>query len=416
MPPESSTEPLPIGAPDRGSGPARADGDDVGAALAVGAGLVIGAGIAAAFWMMNPPYRHRWMLADLEVYRAAGRALAHGHSVYGPYVARQLTLDLPFIYPPIAAGFALPFTAMPAAVAAVVWTGATVALLAVIVRLCCARVVESGPRALAVGTAAALALAPVQEHLRFGQVGIVLLACVVVDCLGEHRRIPAGILTGLATAVKLVPGIFVPYLWFTGRRRAAGLAIVTFAVCFLAGAVVAPSDSQRFWTDEVFSPVSTTFFSNQSLQGMLARAIGPWLPVWVLAVVAVGGFGLHAGVAASRSGDERRGVAIVAIVGALVSPISWIHHLVAVIPALGVLADRARTPRQVAAVTAIALILVARVPYVGQNWLGGHGVLAGAVVDAYGLLLLGLLLHLGRLQPAAGAAQASPPRSTSKAW
>ncbi len=53
----------------------------------VSAVVLTGAGVACAFWMFHPtPVRHRWDLGDLAVYRAAGRAITHGHSVYGSYV------------------------------------------------------------------------------------------------------------------------------------------------------------------------------------------------------------------------------------------------------------------------------------------------------------------------------------------
>ena len=147
-------------------------------------------------------------------------------------------------------GFALPLALPPASVAAIAWTAATVALLVVVVRLCFAPIVDRYGRPGLVGaTAAMLALTPVQEHLRFGQVGMVLLACVVVDCLAPTRRIPTGVLTGIAAAVKLVPGIFVPYLWATGRRRAAVTAIVAFGTATFVGAIVAPADSWRFWSE-----------------------------------------------------------------------------------------------------------------------------------------------------------------------
>ena len=55
-----------------------------------------------------------------------------------------------------------------------------------------------------------------------------------------------------------------------------------------------------FWTDKMFQPTSPTFFSNQSLEGMLQRAIGPWHPVWLLAVLLTAGFGLWRAAVASR--------------------------------------------------------------------------------------------------------------------
>ena len=180
----------------------------------------------------------------------------------------------------------------------------------------------------------------------------------------------------------------------TGRRRAAGIAVAVFAGATALGALVAPGDSRRFWTEKVFEPTSPSFFSNQSLQGMLLRSVGPWRPLWALTAIAVLGFGLAAGIAASRAGDERRGVALVALTAALVSPISWIHHLVCVIPAFGVLTERARTPRRVVALGAFALFFTARLPYLGHDVMS-RGPVAVVITDAYGLALIGLLVGLG---------------------
>jgi len=376
------------------SDPPRVHAAPADRALAVGAVVVILAGIGTAVWMMHPPRAHRWSLIDLDVYRAAGRALWHHRSLYGPYVAEQLVVPLPFIYPPFAAILALPATALPGAGAAIAWTALTVLLLAYVVRRCFAPAIEAhGPIAWFLATAAMLALTPVQEHLRFGQVGIPLLACVVADCLGPRRR-PTGALTGLAAAVKLVPGLFVPYLLLTGRRRAAATAVGVFALAATLGTVVAPADSERFWTDRVFTPTSPGFFSNQSLQGMLIRSIAPWRPVWIVTVLVTGAFGLAAATFASRSGDERRGVALVALTAALVSPISWIHHLVWLIPAFGVLTERVRTRRAAVGLTALALFCSARVPYLGHDFLG-PGAFGALVTDAYGFVTLGLLVYLG---------------------
>ena len=46
----------------------------------------------------------------------------------------------------------------------------------------------------------------------------------MLDCAVREPRWPRGALIGLATAIKLVPGVFIVYLLITGRRRAAGVA------------------------------------------------------------------------------------------------------------------------------------------------------------------------------------------------
>ena len=58
---------------------------------------------------------------------------------------------------------------------------------------------------------------------------IFLVALCLVDCAAERPRWPRGALIGLATAIKLVPGVFIIYLLITGRRKAAGVSALTFA-------------------------------------------------------------------------------------------------------------------------------------------------------------------------------------------
>jgi alpha-1,2-mannosyltransferase len=374
----------------------------------VGALVLFVAGILCAIWMLHPvPNQWRWQLADLEVYRVAAKAITGGHSVYGSYVHDHLAVKLPFIYPPISAVLAIPLSWTSREVASWLWTAITVVSLAVVVRISFAKVLDrygrALPIALGIAVLATAALAPVEDHLRFGQVGIPLMALCVLDCTSARPRWPRGMLVGLATAFKLVPGIFIPYLALTRRGKAAGVAIATFVVLSIGGFVFAFSDSWKFWTDKMFAPTSPKFFTNQSLQGMLMRVGGPWRLFWVAAVAVVLVFGLWRAAAASIGGDELRGIAITGMIGVLVSPISWIHHLVWIIPALGVILGKGTDRKRVIATFLLAAAFVARLPYVGNDELHGTGLLAAVLEDAYGLVCLGVFVYLTDAIPLARA-------------
>lgn len=343
------------------------------------------------------------------MYRAAADAVLHRESVFGDYVRDQLRLPLPFIYPPIAAVLAVPLTLVGETSANLLWTAATVALLAWATRVCFAAFLARHRRAAAwlLLTGAMLALTPVEDHLRFGQVGIPLMALCLADCTATRPRWPRGALVGLAAAVKLVPAIFVPYLWLSGRRRAAITATATFAALSLAGFVVAPSDSWRFWTDKLFEPTSPDFYTNQSLQGVLRRAIAPWPSVWIPVAVSVALFGLARAAAAARAGDELRGLAITGLVGVLVSPVSWIHHLVWVVPALAVILGDGIDRRRVAAAFTVSALFTGRLVYLGAEEMYSHGFLAVMLRESYGLLCVGLFVYLTGAIPLARRALAT---------
>src|SRR4029078_10185591 len=89
-----------------------------------------------------------------------------------------------------------------------------------------------------------------------------------------------GLRTGVAAAVKLVPLIFIPHLFLTGKRAAAARALVVFAGLQGLALPIAPQDS-TYWTSSLFKtgrigPVQQPY--NQSLDGLMTRLTGaaPW--------------------------------------------------------------------------------------------------------------------------------------------
>ncbi len=347
---------------------------------------------------------------DFAVYRAAGSAVVHHESLFGPWIGQHLDHPLPFTYPPLAAVFAVPFALIGNRLGYALWNAASIVALVFVVRATTKPIVRrfSSPGlALAVVCAIAMALTPVQDEIGFGQVGIVLMAMCLFDCAQPRTRWPRGLLVGAATAIKLVPGVFIPYLWLSGRRRAAVVATATFAVLSLGGAAVMPADSKTFWTSRVFDNGrvgSSGYVSNQSLNGMLARAFGShvhllWHLVWFMLAAATAGFGLRRAALASRRGQELLGIALAALVGVLVSPVSWIHHLVWIAPVLAVLVGDATDRRRVTLAASIAMLFALRLPYLGDNippaWHVGW--IAALLRDSYGLLCMYLLFALARL-------------------
>jgi alpha-1,2-mannosyltransferase len=352
---------------------------------------------------------------DFDVYRAAGRAVVHGKSLFGPWLATQLKVPLPFTYPPFAALVAVPFGVLRADVGLVLWDVVSVALLAwVVYTTTRPLMVGRSKLGLVLALAVALALAPVQDALGFGQVGIVLMAMCIYDCTVEHPRVPRGVMIGVATAIKLLPGMFIPYLWFSGRRRAGVVAAATAAGVSLATFIVLPHDSTKYWTSRVFDGNrigNNAYFSNQSLNGMLRRAFGsPVSILWIVLVGVVLAFGLREAVRASRRHQELLGVSLVALVTVLVSPVSWIHHLVWIVVVLAVLAGDGTDRHRVAWTVGVALLFTLRLPYLGDSLANGShpNWFAGLLQDAYGLGCVALLVALPRVvhvdQPASRSA------------
>ncbi len=327
---------------------------------------------------------------DLAVYRIGVRTWLHGGDMYGPLPpAHPGGLVLPFIYPPFAALVLSPLALLPWPVA---WTAMLLLSLVSLVTV--------------VGVPASLLLDRVAQTFWFGQVNLLLMALVAVDCLASPRW-PRGGLVGVAAAIKLTPAAFVLLLVVRRDYRAAGTAGVTFAGAALVGFAVAPASSWQFWTGRaqgLGGLAGSSFASNQAIRGALARwdtlpaavQTGAWLGLCLLVgVLAVAGM--------RRALDAGNLVLAWVVNGALallVSPISWGHHWVYVVPALlGMTAlavhSRGRWWTRAAVVTAVVFVLH---PYhflpMGDGREQGWSWWEHLIGNAYGLLTVAGLLIL----------------------
>ncbi len=175
----------------------------------------------------------------------------------------------------------------------------------------------------------------------FGQINLVLLALVVGDLALPDRIKGKGIGIGLAAGIKLTPLIFIPYLLFTRRLKAAAVSALTFAVTVGLGFALLPHASAVYWGGEFARPGRHFHLENQSLNGVILRLThaGPNAHAyWLVAAVVVGIAGLATSIAASRRGHELLGLVACGATGLLMSPVSWSHHYVYVVPALALAA------------------------------------------------------------------------------
>jgi len=169
-----------------------------------------------------------------------------------------------------------------------------------------------------------------------------------LDCLARRAWWPRGALIGLATAIKLVPGVFIVYLLITGRRKAAAVAGLAFAAWTGLAWLISPANSAAYWTSAIFSsnrlgPNAPT--ANQSLRGILLRAFFPGPPptlLWLGLGLAVAVAGFAAARQSWRLGSAVGGVAITGLLAALLSPVAWVHHYCWIILALGAIAGNGR--------------------------------------------------------------------------
>jgi alpha-1,2-mannosyltransferase len=319
---------------------------------------------------------------DLEVYRFGVQAWLAGGDLYGDLPETAGHIALPFIYPPFAALLMVPLAVVPWVVAWVGLLGLSTLSLGATLYVFARRLWPSGGRggALSVASIAlplalavepgraidfdhpvegrpALGLEPVLQTIEFGQINLVLMALVALDCLVARPKWPRGMLIGIAAAIKLTPAAFVLFFLLRRDYRAAGTAAVSGAVATGIGFVVSPGQSWMFWSDPAGGVSGSPFFTNQTFEAVLVRAgvEGPVrTAVWLL--LSVGLLALAA--PAIRRAPGPLALVTLAAVALLVSPTSWSHHWVWVAPALLVAAATAWEKRS-ATWTAVTLAMAA---------------------------------------------------------
>ena len=141
--------------------------------------------------------------------------------------------------------------------------------------------------------------------------------------------------------------------------------------------LLSPTSSTAYWTKALFKPGRAgrlSFVGNQNLIAAVERLhhglVTDLTLLPVLAAVAAGGLWLAA--LAHRRSSPMLGLLVCAATGLIVSPISWVHHFVWVIPGilwLGLAEDRPRLGVPLAIGTAVLFWIapIWWVPYVGTS-------------------------------------------------
>ena len=326
---------------------------------------------------------------------------------------------LPFTYPPFSALVFAPLHWLPWTLTRVLWHAGSIAALTAIGYLTLRLLGRAGPGAarpinnltgtLLAGTAAAMWLEPVRTNFNYGQINLFLAVLVLAAAVTAKDRL-AGTFVGLAAGIKLVPAVTGVYLLAQRRYAAAVWSVVAFFATVALMLAIIPRETRRYFTALIFDPARTgPIFSaiNQSWRGALSRLAGTdasslWIVVCLL-TVALGGWATWR---ASRSGDRTAALLAVQMIGLLVSPISWSHHWIWVLPVLiwaffGPVAVDRRVrwlagAWLVAAYSYLVPILVAQQAEVPVNSRPGWQTALGFVYPVLGMATLVVVLAVNR--------------------
>lgn len=293
-------------------------------------------------------------MVDLKVYYDGAGHLFDG-TLYDFF---SEPLHLPFTYPTFSALIFTPMVWIPWTVLRVLWQAASFGAIGLMAYSTLKLLGRAGPDArhpvphlrgiVVTVVALGLWLEPVRTTFNYGQINLFLCALLLAGAAsagpaatGRAARrgdFWAGLSVGLAAGVKLTPALSGLYYLLQRRWWAVLWSVVVFAATVAIGWLAAPSETVRFFTALMFDPARTgPIWSaiNQSLRGALSRVQGQdRVGVWLVCAALALALGLWCAWRSLRVGDRTAAFLAVQITALLISPISWSHHWVWVLPLL----------------------------------------------------------------------------------
>ena len=334
---------------------------------------------------------------DLGIYRDAVSTWWHGQSPYGvPY-----SDDLQFNYPPSSLVLLAALSVAPRTLTGILLVVAGAVVLWLVLRW----VHPALPAAGIAAVTGILALSePVQMTWRYGQVDLLVLAAVAAALLRTTARADGPLLGG-AAGLKLLPVTFLVVPGLRRRWRTVVVALLTTAGLVVVAIARTPSMLGDYVDQLVHGAVVIRpgdAGHNVSWRGLLGWALGDGTASstsWLVVALGLGGIGLVTVVSAVRTGDLVAAVSVVALVGLLLSPVTWTHHWVWVAVVLGTALPTWRSSRRVDRAHLVAVLaLVSATVVWAPTWFANpdHSYARDGLhwLSAYSYVLLGTVVLL----------------------
>jgi alpha-1,2-mannosyltransferase len=299
--------------------------------------LVISIAVRLGWTYLAP---HGANFVDLHVYLGGAATLDHPGTLYS-YVYSEQTADfpLPFTYPPFAAVVFYPLHWLPFGLVAFGWQVAMMAALYGVVRISQRFIgvpAGAGHRVAMAWTAITIWIEPLRNNFDYGQINV-FVTLAVLWAAYTTRWWLSGLLVGVASGIKLTPAIAGVYLVGVRRFGAAVFSAVVFLATIGISALVVGDDTRYYFTKLLgdahrVGPIATSI--NQSWRGGLSRILGydaGFGPPVLIAIALTAVLAILAWRALDAS-DRLGKLLVVELFGLLLSPISWTHHWVWLVP------------------------------------------------------------------------------------
>lgn len=310
--------------------PARTDSNWRIAARRAGTHSLIVWPLVAVGWVLVVGLRRHAVAYDfMHAYLPAARAVLAGHSPYPAATVTAFTSRTAFIYPPLTAYLAAPFTVLPPLVAeGLVSLLAIAGVVAILLLL--------GVRDWRCYTIPFLWV-PTYSAIQTGNVTLLLAVGLALVWRYRDRATAVAVVTGSLIALKLFLWPLLVWLVATRRLRAAGGGVVAGAILIFApwAAIGFAGLAQYPHLLSVLSRVERG--DGYTLAALLAGGLSWRTAEWL--GMAVGVIVLAMSVWAARR-DERRSFALTIAAVLLLTPIVGMHYFVFLLVVLGLCAPQ----------------------------------------------------------------------------
>lgn len=323
--------------------------------------LLLVVGFIGFAWQAVRPLVFNTDMYDFNSYYTSAYATQKGLDPYDDALLQSLAKELKipkvteYNYPPFNTLLFLPLSYLPYPAAVVVWRILNLSLVVCAVWLICKALKLS----LDVRTAVLIGVVffsydPLLYNLANGQINLLILVLLTGTAYAwsRQREVLAGVLLGLAASIKIAPAVlFLYFLWKRGFRLVAA-GVATMVGCALLALLTLGEQPTRKAIGIItgFAQADNAWIANQSWRGFLARLLvgDEFVPALYSAVTLervlyyAGAFALAALTVfviyrSRRANQFHLEFALVLIATHLISPVSWVHHLVWAIYALVVL-------------------------------------------------------------------------------
>jgi hypothetical protein len=307
-------------------------------------------GIGSWIWFNHLGSHHRF---DFVQDYFAARNLRIGHSIYeNPQALFPEELEglvggaVVNNHPPTSAIWYLPFSWLSYGLAFKVWSILnTVLYVVVLVKLL--RSFDLSRKVEHLVLSSGLVWTPWTAQLMMGQNSAFQLFLIFLGwrCVGKASHFRAGVLFGLATTLKLFPGLLI--LYFVIRGRWGGVLGMVFAIliwCVVSSFLGVRPEEWILYQREIVPQQMARWVStppNQSIMGLISAlsiggADGANLRLaitWVISALLLGVV-VQSVVRNKEPADSSRDLTVLLLAALLLSPICWSHYLLTLLPGL----------------------------------------------------------------------------------